>query len=235
MCELVRSPILTGSPTLMWKVGLEACSTLTLGRWPLWLLLGRAASTGGGTRGPLDPAFKSSSSSSSSMRCGSAGRRDWACCGGIVVRITSCSFCGGAGGLASAAPASSSLEALSGPRGSSTASRRVGWATRRRGPREGRAAEGEDMLPVCAVFDEVPVAGGASPCEAAWFESAHGDSSTSMMRLVRPRRIGLRQGRVLLVEGKKSVGDARVVAERWQAPSSESINVSGGRSPGGLA
>lgn len=52
MCELVKSPILTGSPTVILKVGFAACSTLTLGWVELRTLLGRAASTGGGALAP---------------------------------------------------------------------------------------------------------------------------------------------------------------------------------------
>jgi hypothetical protein len=63
VCELVRSPTLCGSPTLMLKLGLAACSTLTLGwvcRWGTSFAVGW---TGGGTLGPRDTGTVSSSSS----------------------------------------------------------------------------------------------------------------------------------------------------------------------------
>jgi hypothetical protein len=129
------------------------------------------------------------------------------------VRMTMRSFCGGAGGNASdaavptsgvAAPEpgwSSGEDAPSGPRGSSTASRRVGWATRRRGPRTGPREVGERMDDDAWEVDAVEERGfedGSSACEVSAVdavgcdtaESAHGVSS---------RSIGL--GETLVVKG----------------------------------
>lgn len=52
MWLLVRSPTLCGSPTVIWKLGFAACSTLTLGCVELRIGLGCAGWTGGGCLGP---------------------------------------------------------------------------------------------------------------------------------------------------------------------------------------
>ncbi len=149
ICEPVAPPTLCGSPTVMENVGLAACSTVMLGRLDARTGLGCAAATGGGALGPRPKP----SSPSSSTRCGSGGLRiELPGAVGMVERTDkTCSLSGGAGGDSSptaegrspAKPGSSppdTTELLpaepSGPRGSSsTACKRVGWATSRRGVR----------------------------------------------------------------------------------------------------
>lgn len=154
-----------GSPTVILKLTFAASSTLTLGEPPL-LPVGVASTTGGGA---LPPSLSSCSFATS---CGSLGPI-FCCCGAPIVVLTTTSFCGGAGGALSL-----SLEELPprGPSGSSTADRRVGWATRRRGVRGPRLGA-EDWVEACE-------AGSSADCVAGGevaAESAQGDSKGSMV------------------------------------------------------
>lgn len=134
ICELVKSPTLCGSPTVISKDGFAACSTLTLG-W-VSLLTGAPCEscTGGGIRAPGSCVTSSIRSSDSTVfLVTSAGWFPNFEPGGW--RRTTCSFCGGSGGRSFVAAGALSPSGPKGPRESSTAWRRTGWWPARRGVR----------------------------------------------------------------------------------------------------
>src|SRR5690242_3717524 len=132
----------------MEKVGLAACSTLTLGCACRWGAACAGACTGGGTRGPCDCRRSSSSSSLRSTESIMPRRDDDVDVpvAGRLFRAAVLSFCGGEGGPA--AGAAGGVAAPSGPSGSSTASSFVDWVPycRRRGPRPAGERGAADTL-----------------------------------------------------------------------------------------
>lgn len=113
---------------MMLKVGLAACSTLTLGCVCLGGPLLFGGCTGGGTRAPAMVGLSSSSSRFTDSIIPRIDDCDVAVVG-REPRPAASSFCGGAGGSSSCESAGESAEAPRGPRGSSTLSRRVGCGT----------------------------------------------------------------------------------------------------------
>ena len=118
----MRSPTLCGSPTVIWNVGLAACSTLTLGCVCLCGALLLGGCTGGGILGP-DVRMSSSSSSRFTESIILRIEDVEAAVVGREIRAEASSFCGGAGGSSGC---DGGVGAPNGPKGSSTASSRVG-------------------------------------------------------------------------------------------------------------
>jgi hypothetical protein len=120
------------------KLGLAACSILTLGCVSRRIGVPWEGCTGGGILGPADDGSTSSLKSTESSILLLIGL----CADPIGWRrlcVTVCSFCGGAGGWSTTGAGALSPSGPSGPRESSRASSRTGVCPARRGVRGCRA------------------------------------------------------------------------------------------------